>query len=91
MAGRDDAKASKEFGGIRVTTVDWPIVLTEFPAEKVTDASLYAALACLESLMRDASRTREKLFFITDLTRMREVPPHRLSRHGGPDGLIPGA
>src|SRR5258708_5301617 len=73
MVGRVD----REFGGIRVATIDWPLVLTEFPEERVAEASLHAALDYLESLMREATKTREKLFFITDLTRMRETPPAR--------------
>jgi hypothetical protein len=72
MVGR--AHADQEFGHIRVTTADWPIVLTDFPEERTADADLHATLDCLASLMREATRTRQKLFFITDLTPMRETP-----------------
>jgi hypothetical protein len=64
-----------EFGSIRVATVDWPIVLTEFPETRVPDAALHACLDHLESLMTEATKTREKLFMLTDITRMREVTP----------------
>mgnify|MGYP001213541454 CR=1 FL=1 len=71
MRDRED----RAFGEIRVATVDWPIVLTEFPEKRVPDATLQSALAYLEWLMTDAKKSSEKLFFITDLTAMREITP----------------
>jgi hypothetical protein len=62
-----------ERGTIRVVTADWPIVVTEFPEKRVPDATLESALAELESVMKDAAAKRERLFSITDLTRMREM------------------
>jgi hypothetical protein len=66
-----------------VTVADWPIVLTEFPAHRVADASLHAALTYLESLMREAEKTHAKLFFVTDLTRMQEMPPASQRQYTG--------
>ncbi len=76
--------AECDFGSIRVTTVDWPIILIEFPENRVADEALLASLAYLESLWHEAARRREKLFMITDLTRMREVTPasqRRIAAH----------
>jgi hypothetical protein len=68
-----EAYADREFEGIRVVTADWPIVLTEFPQSRVADQSLGAVLRYLESLMIEATEDEEKLFFVTDLTVVREV------------------
>jgi hypothetical protein len=65
--------AAREFEGIRIETVDWPIVVTEFPPTHVSDEALRSTLACLEALMQVAQRDREQLVFVTDLTQMREV------------------
>jgi hypothetical protein len=66
---------TREFEGVRVDTSDWPIVLVDFPAEKMADATLHAVLDCLEAIMRDAERANEKIFVINDLTHIRLVPP----------------
>jgi hypothetical protein len=63
------------FGELRVTRVDWPIVLTEFPVKRVQDAELAGMFAYLEELLHEAEQRRERLFFITDLTCMREIAP----------------
>jgi hypothetical protein len=73
MASRGEV----EFGGIRVTTTDWPILLTDFPSGAVPDDALYSVLAHLEASMKEALARRERLFFITDLTRMRQMTPAR--------------
>ena len=57
---------------IRVTNADWPIVLIEFPERRVPDEGLLTALGQIESLLKQAKRNREMLFFVTDLTLMRE-------------------
>jgi hypothetical protein len=64
-----------EFGAIRVETVDWPIVLIEFPERRVSDAELHATLDHVELLLGEAAKNREKIFVVTDLTVMREVTP----------------
>jgi hypothetical protein len=65
----------RDFGGIRVTRGDWPIILIEFPEKRVDDAAFSAMLANNEALMSEARSRGEKLFFISDLTLMRELTP----------------
>jgi hypothetical protein len=69
------ARADQDFSGIRVSAVDWPIVLIDFPAHGVSDATIQALLGHIESIMTEAARSREKLFVINDLTRVREMSP----------------
>jgi hypothetical protein len=66
-------RADREPATIRLTNADWPIVLIEFPEKRVPDEGLLSALGQIESLMKQAKRNREMLFFITDLTQMRET------------------
>jgi hypothetical protein len=68
-------RADQDFGGIRISCADWPIVLIEFPAKRVPDACLQAALECLESSMRDAAKAHERQFSLADITLMRELTP----------------
>jgi hypothetical protein len=68
-------RADREFGEIRVMTLDWPIVVTAFPEKRVPDATLQSVLGHIEWVMVEAVKRREKLFFITDLTAMREITP----------------
>jgi hypothetical protein len=69
------SRADCTFGEIRVSTTYWPILIVEFPEKRVADQDNRALLAHLEALMNDALRTSEKLFFITDLSSMREFAP----------------
>jgi hypothetical protein len=64
-------------------TVDWPLVLMEFPEERVPDAALRALLDHLESVEREAVKAREKGFFITDLSRVREIAPASQRKYVG--------
>jgi hypothetical protein len=64
----------RDFDGIQVDESNWPIIVTVFPAGKLEDATLLGVLRHLEHLMREADTRKEKLFFITDLTRMKEIP-----------------
>jgi hypothetical protein len=66
-------RADREPAMIRLTNADWPIVLVEFPEKRVPDDGLLSALGQIESLLKQAKRNREMLFFITDLTLMRET------------------
>jgi hypothetical protein len=68
-----------DFEGVRVITEDWPIVVVEYPARRVSDWTHREVLACIEDLMIEAVERREKLFFVTDLTLMREFAS---ARHG---------
>lgn len=72
-------KESVSFGGIRVDTREWPIVLTEFPAHPVTDADLAGALGKLEALFQ----TGERSFQITDLSRISEMAPASQRKYSG--------
>jgi hypothetical protein len=76
-------RSDREFCEIRVATADWPIVLVEFPENRVPDTALHAVLGRIEELFHEALRTDEKLFFITDLTRMREIAPASQRRYTG--------
>ncbi len=76
-------RADREFGGILVSLADWPIVLTEFPEKRVADEALHAVLDHLEALLNEAARIRQKLFFITDLTLMREITPASQRQYTG--------
>jgi hypothetical protein len=66
---------SKDFGGIRVSRTDWPIILIEFPEKRVDDAAFKSMLANNEALLAEARSRGEKLFFVSDLTHMRELTP----------------
>jgi hypothetical protein len=67
--------ADESIEGVRVITEDWPIVVVEYPAERVSDSTHREVLACIEDLMMEAVERREKLFFVTDLTSMRQFSP----------------
>ncbi len=69
------SRADCAFGAIKLLTSYWPILVIEFPEKKFSDEDNRGLLAHLEELMNDCSRTGEKLFFITDLTSMREFAP----------------
>jgi hypothetical protein len=68
------ARIVREFGGIRIETIDWPIVLMEFPEPRVLDADFHQSLAYIEQLMRECASTRESMYQVTDITRVREMP-----------------
>jgi hypothetical protein len=69
------ASVEQTFDGIRVSRADWPIVVTEFPEKRVSDEALHAMLGHLEELLNEAAGRNEKLYFVTDLTVTREIPP----------------
>jgi hypothetical protein len=76
-------RADRNFDSIRVSAADWPIVLIEFPEKRVPDTALQSVLAYVESLLNEASNSRERLFVITDLTRMEEITPARQRQFTG--------
>lgn len=76
-------RRAQEFEGIRVSSDDWPIVFTEFPEDRVSDAALQAMFRHLEELMREAEAKREKIFIITDLTRMHHLAPASQRKYSG--------
>ena len=76
-------RADRIFEAIRVATADWPIVLIEFPEKRVSDDTLHSVLDYVESLLLEASKSNEKLFVITDLTRMEEITPASQRQYTG--------
>jgi hypothetical protein len=68
-------RADQDFGGIHVSSADWPIVLLEFPEKRVPDVTLHAALDYLGSSMREATKERQRIYTIADITLMRELTP----------------
>jgi hypothetical protein len=69
------SRADCTFAEIKLLTTYWPILVVEFPEKRIADEDNRALLEHLEALMNDVTRTGEKLFFITDLTSMREFAP----------------
>jgi hypothetical protein len=78
--------ANRDFGGVKVSTVDWPIVLVEYPENKLSDQHFEASLGYVEVLMAEAAKKKEKIFVITDLTLIREMSPAS-QRHYGSNWL----
>jgi hypothetical protein len=68
-----DENNVRDFGGVRVDTTDWPIVMLDFPARHERD-SLVAMLTHLEQLLRYGRKTGDRSFVITDLSRIRQIP-----------------
>lgn len=77
------ARVVREFGGIRIATTDWPILFMDMPPQRVADSSLLETLAYLEELMRAAEKAGDRSFQITDLTRIKELPPASQRQHVG--------
>jgi hypothetical protein len=69
------AQITRDFGGIRIETVNWPIVLMEFPEKRVEDPDFQQALNYIEHLMRECAANREKSYQVTDITRVQELAP----------------
>jgi hypothetical protein len=73
----------REFGGVRIDTTDWPILLMEFPEHRFADAEIHAALEAIEQLMRECREQREKCAQVTDLTRVQQLPPASQRKYSG--------
>jgi hypothetical protein len=69
------AQITRDFGGIRIETVNWPIVLMEFPEKRAEDADFHQALHYIEHLMREGAAGGEKSYQVTDITRVQEIAP----------------
>jgi hypothetical protein len=41
-------RGDRDVGRVRLSTIDWPIVLVEFPENRVPDASLHSLLGYLD-------------------------------------------
>lgn len=66
--------ALREFGGIRVDTMEWPIFVIDFPPHRPTDEGFRGAFEAIEDAAKQAVARKDLAFVITDLTRMRETP-----------------
>jgi hypothetical protein len=73
----------REFGRIRVHRTHWPIIVLEFPEKRIADADFHDALTYIETLMRECQRAGQRSFQVTDLTRIREIPPASQRRYAG--------
>jgi hypothetical protein len=69
------AQITRDFGGIRIDTANWPVILMEFPEQRVQDADFHQALDYIEHLMRECVAGREKSYQVTDITRIQEIAP----------------
>ena len=74
---------SRDFGGVRVDTSDWPIILMEFPEYRFPDADFEAALGHIEQIMQECHGTGHKCAQITDLTRMQQIAPASQRKYAG--------
>jgi hypothetical protein len=63
-----------DLGPIRLTIDLWPIAVFELPERGVSDAAQHAYFACMESMMTESIKKREKVFIVTDFTLLRELP-----------------
>jgi hypothetical protein len=73
----------RDFGGARVDTTDWPILLLEFPEHRVPDADYEAALGYIERIMVECKAKREKCAQVTDISRMKEIANARQRKYAG--------
>jgi hypothetical protein len=69
------AAIARDFGGLRIDSTDWPIVLMEWPEDRVPEADFHDALACLEQLWREGQGLGLRSYEVVDFTRMREIAP----------------
>jgi hypothetical protein len=74
---------SRDFGGVRVDTADWPIIVMEFPEHRFQDADFEGALGCIEQIMQECRSTGHKCAQITDLTRMQQIAPASQRKFAG--------
>ncbi len=77
------ALIAREFGGARVDTTDWPIVLLEFPEQRVPDGDYEAALQYIEDVMRECQSKRLKCAQVTDISRMQQIANASQRKYAG--------
>ncbi len=68
------ARTVRTFGSIRIETTDWPLILMDCGTFRDKDADLHASLICIEELMRECVKTREKCVQVTDLSKVTSMP-----------------
>jgi hypothetical protein len=77
-------RSSREFeGGLVIATDRWPVILMDYPEARIPDASLHEALKFHEHLMSEARRAGERVFHVTDLSRMLELAPASQRKYAG--------
>jgi hypothetical protein len=69
------AAIARDFGGLRIDTTDWPIVLMEFPEHRLSDKDFHEGLLYVEQLWRECERLGLKSYQVIDFSRMSEMAP----------------
>jgi hypothetical protein len=69
------ARLVRDFGGIRIETTEWPIILMVMPEHRLQDADVQSAVMHLEQLMLECQRDKEKCVQVTDASAMTQLPP----------------
>lgn len=64
----------REFGGIRVDTTDWPLLLMVMPDHRLEDGDVQSAVMHLEQIMLECKKSREKCVQVTDASAMTALP-----------------
>ncbi len=64
----------RSFGGMRIDTTEWPLLVMDCGTFRDTDADLQAALDCIAQVMRECATTREKCVQVTDLSSVQRIP-----------------
>jgi hypothetical protein len=67
-------KVARDFGGLRVDTLSWPIILLDCPEDRLPDSELDGALGWIEEILRGL-KAGDKCAQVTDLSRVRRTPP----------------
>jgi hypothetical protein len=67
-------RGTRLFGGVRIDTTDWPLIVMEMPEAALPDSAVVDALGYLELLLEQTPRGA-KFFQVTDLSKMRHVAP----------------
>jgi hypothetical protein len=69
------SRVVRDFGGIRIDTTEWPILLMVMPEHRVTDGDVFAALMQIEQVMLECKTHGEKCVQVTDVSAMTALPP----------------
>jgi hypothetical protein len=64
----------RDFGGIRIETTEWPIILMVMPADRSSDADVQSAVMHLEHIMVECKKDKEKCVQVTDASAMTTLP-----------------
>ena len=64
----------RDFGGIRIDTTEWPIILMVMPEHRASDADVQSAVVHIEQIMLECKKDREKCVQVTDASAMTTLP-----------------